>query len=90
VRTRTRYSRSWARITERRAPITKTDLRPSDLLINLASGTAGHVVIFDQLADATMTSYPGYEQSADGGTDHRLIRYPYFGDYPMRPVPPVD
>ena len=71
-------------------PITKTDLRPGDLLINPGSGPAGHVVIFDQWADAAMASYLGYEQSADGGTHHRLIPYPYFGDYPISPYRPAN
>ncbi len=67
-------------------PIQKADLRAGDLLINAAPGQAGHVVIFDQWTDATMTSYVGYEQSGDGGTHHRVIPYPYFdGDPQMRP-----
>ena len=66
-------------------PITKADLRPGDLLINPAPNGAGHVVIFDHWADAAMTRYVGYEQSGDGGTHHRAIPYPYFGNYPMHP-----
>jgi hypothetical protein len=62
-------------------PIQKTDLRAGDLLINPAPAEAGHVVIFDHWTDATMTSYVGYEQSGDGGTHHRVIRYPYFDGY---------
>jgi hypothetical protein len=69
----------------RSTPIQKTDLRPGDLLINAAPGNAGHVVIFDRWADATMSSYVGYEQSGDTGTHHRVIPYPYFGGYPMSP-----
>jgi hypothetical protein len=61
--------------------ITKTDLRPGDQLINPAPDLAGHVVIFDRWADATNTSYVGYELSGSGGTHHRVIPYPYFGDY---------
>ncbi len=66
-------------------PITKNDLQAGDLLINPAPGPAGHVVIFDRWADATTTSYLGYEQSGDGGTHHRTIPYPYFSNYPMSP-----
>jgi hypothetical protein len=66
-------------------PIPKSALSAGDLLINPAPDLAGHVVIFDRWVDATMTSYVGYEQSGDGGTHHRVIPYPYFGDYPMRP-----
>jgi hypothetical protein len=66
-------------------PIAEADLRPGDLLINPATGGAGHVVIFDHWADDAMSSYVGYEQSADGGTHHRTIPYPYFGDYAMSP-----
>jgi hypothetical protein len=56
-------------------------LRAGDLLINVASDNAGHVVIFDRWTDATMTSYVGHEQSGDGGTHHRVIPYPYFGGW---------
>lgn len=66
-------------------PITKTDLRPGDLLINPATDSAGHVVIFERWTDPTMTTYVGYEQSGDGGTHHRSIPYPYFGTYAMSP-----
>jgi hypothetical protein len=66
-------------------PIQKTELRPGDLLINPAPDLAGHVVIFDHWADAAMTSYMGFEQSGDGGTHHRVIPYPYFGNYVMGP-----
>ncbi len=60
-------------------------LRAGDLMINPAGGAAGHVVVFDRWVDASMSSYLGYEQSADGGTHHRVIPYPYFGGYPMSP-----
>jgi hypothetical protein len=66
-------------------PIQKTDLRPGDLLINSAPGSAGHLVIFDHWVDASKTSYLGFEQAGDGGTHHRVIPYPYFGGYPMNP-----
>ena len=66
-------------------PISKTALSPGDLLINPAPNLAGHVVIFDRWTDPTMTSYIGYEQSGDGGTHHRFIPYPYFGDYQVSP-----
>ncbi len=72
-------------LADRSTPITETDLRPGDLLINPAPGLLGHVVIFDHWTDATMSSYVGYEQSGDGGTHHRTIPYPYFGTYPMTP-----
>jgi hypothetical protein len=65
--------------------ITKADLQPGDLLINAAPNLQGHVVLFEQWADSSMTRYYGDEQSGDGGTHHRSIPYPYFGDYPMVP-----
>jgi hypothetical protein len=65
--------------------ITRDELRPGDLLINTAPNLAGHVVLFERWADATRRTYWGYEQSGDGGTHHRVIPYPYFGDYPMTP-----
>jgi hypothetical protein len=74
-----------AALAARSTPVTKADLHAGDLLINPAPGSAGHVVIFDRWTDTTMTSYLGYEQSGDGGTHHRIIPYPYFGDYPMSP-----
>ncbi len=75
-----------AGLAARYTPIAKEQLQPGDLLINPAPNTAGHVVIFDHWADTTMTSYVGYEQSGDGGTHHRPIPYPYFGDYWMQPL----
>lgn len=64
-------------------PIPKETLRAGDLLINPTPGSAGHVVIFDHWTTENMTSYAAYEQSADGGTHHRVIPYPYFDRYPM-------
>jgi hypothetical protein len=72
-----------AGLAARSTPIQKTDLRPGDLLINVAAGAAGHVVIFDRWTDATMSSYLGYEQAGDGGTHHRVIPYPYFAGSPQ-------
>jgi hypothetical protein len=74
-----------AGLAARSTPIGKNDLHPGDLLINSSPDSAGHVVIFDQWADPTMTTYIGYEQSGDGGTHHRVITYPYFNGYPMNP-----
>lgn len=65
--------------------VSKNDLRPGSLLINTAPDLLGHVVIFERWADSAMTSYFGYEQTGSGGTHHRQIPYPYFGDYPMLP-----
>ena len=64
-------------------PVPRAGLQPGDLLINPATGPAGHVVIFDHWLDTAMTAYLGYEQSGDGGTHHRRIPFPYFGGYPM-------
>jgi hypothetical protein len=72
-----------AALAARSTPINRADLRAGDLLINTGAGPAGHVVIFDRWIDTAMTSYLGYEQAADGGTHHRPIPFPYFGDYPM-------
>jgi cell wall-associated NlpC family hydrolase len=66
-------------------PISKADLQPGDLMIKPAAGGAGHVVLFERWADASMTSYWGYEQSGDGGTHYRQIPYPYFSGYSMSP-----
>jgi hypothetical protein len=74
-----------AGLTNNSIPIDKTELRTGDLLINPAPDLAGHVVIFDQWTDPTMTSYLGYEQSGDGGTHHRTIPYPYYGSYQLNP-----
>ncbi len=66
-------------------PIAKSALRAGDLLVYPAPDLAGHVVIFDDRVDETMSSYVGYEQSGDRGTHHRVILYPYFGGYGMSP-----
>ena len=65
--------------------ISKPALRPGDLLINTAPNLLGHVVLFESWTGESMTRYWGYEQSGDGGTHHRIIPFPYFGDYPMIP-----
>jgi hypothetical protein len=75
-----------ATLAARATPITKAELQAGDLLINPASGGAGHVVIFDHWTDPrAMTQYVGYEQSGDGGAHHRVIDFPYFGGYSMTP-----
>jgi hypothetical protein len=66
-------------------PISKADLQPGDLMIKPAPGGAGHVVLFERWADASMSSYYGFEQSGDGGTHYREIPYSYFGSYTMSP-----
>jgi cell wall-associated NlpC family hydrolase len=76
---------STADLAARATAIQKADLRAGDLLINPAPDLAGHVAIFDHWTDTTMTSYEGFEQSGDSGTHHRVIPYPYFGDYVMSP-----
>ncbi|NUU23248.1 MAG: peptidoglycan-binding protein, partial [Streptomycetaceae bacterium] len=61
-------------------PIGKNDLRPGDILLyhNYANPVRGsHVVIFEKWADASRTSYIGYEQTQPG-TKHRSIPYAYF------------
>jgi hypothetical protein len=65
--------------------IGKTDLRLGDLMIKPAPGGAGHVVLFVSWADASMSSYWGYEQSGDGGTHYRKVPFPYFGNYTVTP-----
>jgi hypothetical protein len=74
-----------SRLAARSTVITKSDLRPGDLLINTAPNLRGHVVLFEQWVDASMTRYSGYEQTGSADTQHRTIPYPYFGDYPMVP-----
>jgi hypothetical protein len=72
-------------LAERSTIISKSELRPGDLLINTAPNLRGHVVLFERWADASMTRYYGYEQTGSADTQHRVIPYPYFGDYPMVP-----
>lgn len=74
-----------AALAARSTPIPRESLRAGDLFINPAGASAGHVVIFEVWAEATKSACLGYEQSADGGTHHRLIPYPYFGGNPMSP-----
>ncbi|GIG57110.1 hypothetical protein Lfu02_14820 [Longispora fulva] len=69
----------------RSTPIPASALQPGDMLINPASGPAGHVVLFERWADAAHRSYVGFEQAGDGGTKHRVIPYPYFPGYSMTP-----
>jgi hypothetical protein len=69
----------------RSTAISKAALQPGDLLINTAPNLRGHVVMFERWADASMTRYYGYEQAGSADTQHRVIPYPYFGDYPMVP-----
>ena len=69
----------------RSMPISQFQLKAGDLLINPASGPAGHVVLFERWTDSSMTRYVGYEQSGDAGTHHREIPYPYFPGYSMSP-----
>jgi hypothetical protein len=66
-------------------PITKAALRPGDLLINPAPGGVGHVVIFERWTKPDMSAYLAYEQSGDGGTHHRVLPYPYLGNYLLSP-----
>jgi cell wall-associated NlpC family hydrolase len=72
-------------LAQQSTPISRADLQPGDLMINPAAGGAGHVVLFEQWAEAAMTSYYGFEQSGDGGTHYRQIPYPYFGPYTISP-----
>ncbi|GAA0477437.1 hypothetical protein Aca07nite_72340 [Actinoplanes capillaceus] len=72
-------------LAERSTIISKSELRPGDILINTAPNLRGHVVLFERWADASMTRYYGYEQTGSADTQHRAIPYPYFGAYPMVP-----
>ena len=65
--------------------IARSDLRPGDLMINPDTDLRGHVVLFAGWADASMSSYHGFEQTGVGGTHYRTIPYPYFGTYEMTP-----
>ncbi|MFI9719723.1 FG-GAP repeat domain-containing protein [Streptomyces sp. NPDC052396] len=60
--------------------IDKGDLLPGDALLNDAAGNDGHIVIFDHWADASQSSYIGYEFTRTG-VHHRTIPYPYFSGY---------
>jgi hypothetical protein len=73
-----------AGLAARATPIPKTGLQAGDLLINPGQDLVGHVVIFERWVDAGMTRYLGYEQAGDGGAHHRVIPYPYFGNYFMQ------
>ncbi|OYN91201.1 SH3 domain-containing protein [Parenemella sanctibonifatiensis] len=51
-------------------PISKSELRPGDIIGNLGPGTggaAGHVVVFNGWTDASQTSFYSIEQRGDGG-----------------------
>lgn len=63
--------------------VTKGQLKRGDALLNPSSGAHGHIVLFDRWANASHTSYWGYEEHG-GGThraDHRVIPYPYWSGY---------
>lgn len=63
-------------------PIPKDDLRPGDMLLNPAPGTAGHVVLFAAWADDAHTRYYGYESSPSGSGAHfSALPYPYWPGY---------
>jgi transglycosylase-like protein with SLT domain len=60
-------------------PIDKEELLPGDILLKPKSGSAGHVVLFEDWANEEHTEYWGLEQT--GGamqTVRRRIPYPYF------------
>lgn len=59
-------------------PITKDDLRPGDLLIDLTGDhTTRHVTVFGGWADTARTRYWAHEQCSGHGTVHRIVSYPY-------------
>ncbi|GAA2744706.1 hypothetical protein GCM10009868_23370 [Terrabacter aerolatus] len=64
--------------------ISKSDLRPGDVLLKGGPGSAGasgHVVLFRGWADSAHTSYHASEESGSHGAIARTIPYPYFAGY---------
>ncbi|MEV7886328.1 hypothetical protein ACWD3I_09910 [Streptomyces sp. NPDC002817] len=59
---------------------TKDSLKTGDVLLNEASGSSGHVALFDSWTDSTHTEYMGYEFTGSG-VHYRPIPYPYFSGY---------
>jgi hypothetical protein len=56
--------------------IKMSELMRGDLVIDPVGGnTARAVVIFDRWADSGRTSYWAYQQRAQYGTDHRVVRH---------------
>ncbi|MEV4643070.1 hypothetical protein AB0J80_37600 [Actinoplanes sp. NPDC049548] len=72
-------------LARRSSVIGKDELRPADMMFNPDTDLRGLVVLFVRWADASQSSYWGYEQSGDGGTHYRKVSNPYFGAYPMTP-----
>ncbi|MGC5014938.1 helix-turn-helix domain-containing protein [Streptosporangium sp. DT93] len=57
-------------------PIGMRELLRGDLVIDPVGGsTARAVVVFDRWADSGRTSYWAYQQRAQYGTDHRVVRH---------------
>jgi hypothetical protein len=62
--------------------IAKTELRRGDVLLHKATpGGFGHVVLFDQWANSTHTSYKGYEESPNSGAVLHVLPYPYWSGH---------
>jgi hypothetical protein len=63
--------------------IAKADLVRGDVLLNTATGSSGHVVLFDSWANAAHTAYNGYEENPYWGGAHYTtnMTYPYWPGY---------
>lgn len=77
-----------ATLPSRLTKITKTDLKPGDIILRpknlVIDGKQvpyGHAVVFVRWVDAAKTTYIGYHQSSSkNGTVAQEITYPFFGD----------
>lgn len=60
--------------------INKEDLQAGDILGVIGPGTGGdngHVLIFDQWADAGHNNYYAYELASGNNTAYHVVKYPY-------------
>lgn len=71
-------------------PISVSDLKPGDLLIDAdGSNTTRHVVIFEGWTDSSRTAYSAFEQRGGHGTDHRVLDYGLDAGSEYKPYRPV-
>ncbi|MCX5407731.1 VCBS repeat-containing protein [Streptomyces sp. NBC_00335] len=61
--------------------ISKSELKPGDILLNPSPGNDGHVVIFNGWANAERTKYHGLEEAGGRGAVARTVDYPYFAGH---------
>ncbi|MGW6782518.1 FG-GAP-like repeat-containing protein [Streptomyces sp. NPDC054987] len=67
-------------------PITKSELRAGDALLDDDPGSSGHIVLFEKWANSERTKYWGFDFTPSG-VHHRVYDYPYYPGYgPYAPV----